>query len=74
MSNEEKSIHIIKFWERKLIGKKFLFHGKWKGCKKLLVSTGATPGVDKITKQEEYESALEGNGDINKNDKTRLVE
>ena len=37
---------------------KFLLYGKQNGCKKLLVSTGATPGADKIPTQDEYESFL----------------
>ena len=42
------------------------------GYKKLLVSTGITPGVDKIPTQEEYKSALEEDEDLNKKDcKTR---
>ena len=41
-------------------------HGKWKGFKKLLVSTDTTPGVDKSPMQEEYKSALEGDDDVNK--------
>ena len=41
-------------------------HGKWKSYKKLLVSTGSMPGVDKIRIQDEYESALEGDGDPDK--------
>ena len=40
--------------------------GKQKGYKKLLVSTGTTAGVDKIPTQEEYETALEGNEDLDK--------
>ena len=43
------------------------FAWKWKGYKKLLVSTGTIPGVDKIPTQEEYKSALEGDKDLNKN-------
>ena len=31
-----------------------------------MVSTGTTPGVDKIPMQEEYERALEGDDDLNK--------
>ena len=41
-------------------------HGKLKGYKKLLVSTGSAPGMDKIPTQEEYENALEGDDDLNK--------
>ena len=61
MSNEEKSILILEF-----SGKKTDLHGKQKGYKKLLVSTGNTPGVDKIPTQEEYKSALEGDKDLDK--------
>ena len=70
MSNEETSICIIKLsgkktdWER--LSKKFLLCGKHKGYKKLLVSTGTTPGVDKFPTQEEYESTLEGDEDLDK--------
>ena len=70
MSNEEKSIHIIEFsgkkTDRDSWSEKFLWHGKWKGYKKFLVSTGITPGVDKIPMQEEYENALEGDDDLDK--------
>ena len=70
MSNKEKSICIIEFSEKKIYwdswSKKFLLCGKQKGYKKLLVSTGTTPGVDKIPMQEEYKSALEGDKDLNK--------
>ena len=70
MSNEEKSIHIIEFSGKKTDwdswSEKFLLHGKWKGYKKLLVSTGTTPGVDKIPTQEEFDSALEGDDDLDK--------
>ena len=37
-----------------------------RATKNFLVSTGATPGVDKIPMQEEYESTLERNEDLNK--------
>ena len=70
MSNEQKSIHIIEFWGKKTDwnswSKKFLLCGKQKGYKKLLVSTGTTPGVDKIPTQDEYESALDKDEDLNK--------
>ena len=70
MSNKEKSICIIEFSGKKTDwdswSKKFLSHGKWKGYKKLLVSIGTTPGVNKIPTQEEFENALEGNEDLNK--------
>ena len=60
----------MNFLERKLtgtVGRRSPFlHGKWKGYKKLLVSTGTTPGVDKIPTQEEYENALEGDDDLDK--------
>ena len=46
--------------------KKSLLHGKWKGYKKLLVSTSTTPSVDKILTQDKYESALDGDEDLNK--------
>ena len=75
MSNEEKSIHIIEFSGKKVnrnsCSEKFLSHGKQKGDKKLLMSTGSTPGVDNIPTQEEYEDALNGNEDLNKNCKIR---
>ena len=70
MSNKEKSIHNIEFLRNKTDwdswSKKFISHGKQKGHKKLLVSTGTTPGVDKIPTQDEQESTLEGNEDLNK--------
>ena len=76
MSNKEKNICIIGFCRKKTDwdswSKKFLSCGMWKGYKKLLVSTGTTPGVDKIPTQEEYKSALEEDEDLNKKDcKTR---
>ena len=70
MSNEEKSIRIIEFSGKKTDwdswSEKFLSRGKQKGYKKLLVSTGTTPGVDKIPTQEEYDEALEGNNNLDK--------
>ena len=70
MSNKEKSIHIIEFSGKKTDwnswSKKFLLHGKWKGYKKLLVSTGTTHVVDKIPMQEEYQNALEGDEGLDK--------
>ena len=70
MLNKEKSIRIIEFSGKKTDwdswSEKFLLHGKQKGYKKLLVSTGTTPGVDKIPMQEEYKSALEEDEDLNK--------
>ena len=36
------------------------------GYKKLLVSIGTTPSVDKIPMQEEYDSAVEGDEDLDK--------
>ena len=69
MSNEEKSICIIEFSGKKTDwdswSKKFLLHGKQKGYKKLLVSTGSMPGMDKSLTQDEYEEALKGNKDLN---------
>ena len=44
----------------------FLLHGKWKGYKRLLVSTHTKSGVKKVLTQEEYENALEGNEDLDK--------
>ena len=70
MSNEEKSICIIRFSGKKTDwdswSKKFLSRGKQKGYKKLLVSTDTTPGVDKLLTQEEYESALKGDDDLDR--------
>ena len=70
ISSEEKSIHIVEFLGKKTDwdswSEKFLSHEKWKGYKKLLVSTGTTPGVDKNPTQEEYENALERNNDLEK--------
>ena len=70
MSNKEKSIRIIQFFGKKIDwdswSEEFLSHGKQKVYKKLLVSTGTTPGVDKIPMQKEYESALKGDGDLNR--------
>ena len=71
MSNEEQSIHIIEFlsekadWESWLM--KFISHGKCKGYKKLLVSIVSMSFVNKVPLQEEYDNALEGDMDINKN-------
>ena len=48
------------------MSKKLLSHGKQKGYKKLLVSTGTTPGVDEIPMQEEFDSMLEGHDDLDK--------
>ena len=45
--------------------KKFLSHGKHKGCKKLLVSSGSMKGVNKILLKEEYENALESDMELN---------
>ena len=70
MLNEKKSIHVIKFSVKKTDwdswSEKFISRGKWKGYKKLLVSTGMTPGVDKIPMHEEYEEALEGDDELDK--------
>ena len=69
MSNEEKSIHVIKFLDKKAGGKswseKFLSHGEHKGYRKLLVSSGSTSGVNKIPMQEGYENSLKGGADLN---------
>ena len=57
------------FWKENWLGqlvREIPLHGKWKGYKKLLVSSIATPGVDKIPTQEEYESALMGDEDFDK--------
>ena len=68
MSNKKNSFGIIEFLGKKTNwdswSEKFLLHGKRKGYKKLLVSTGTTPGADKIVTQDEYESALEGNKEL----------
>ena len=62
MSNKEKSIRIIECYEKKTDwdswSKKFFLHGKWKGYKKLLVSTSTTPGVDKIPTQRDLRMHL----------------
>ena len=71
---KKKAFVLSSFWERKQIGTagpKFLSHGKHKGYRKLLVSTGSMPGMDKSPTQDEYESALEGNKDVDKNCKIR---
>ena len=44
----------------------FLSQGKWKGYKKLLVGNGSKVGVDKIPTQSEFERALEGSTDLDK--------
>ena len=71
MSYKEKSVHITEFLHKKTNwdswSKKFLLHRKLEGYKKLLVSTGSTPGMDKIPTQEEYEDALKGNEELDKN-------
>ena len=59
----------MSFLERKLIGTvgpKSSFCMESRSYKKLLVSTGTTPGVDKIPTQEEYDEALEGNNNLDK--------
>ena len=67
----KKIICIIEFlgkkadWENWL--KKFLSYVKHNDYIMLLVSSGSTSGVDKIPMQEEYENALKGNADLNKN-------
>ena len=62
------SIHIIELSEKKndwdSWSKNFLSHGKYKGCKKLLVITCNTPGVDNTSMQEEFESARERDEDL----------
>ena len=69
MSNEEKCILIIEFSgkkaDRESWSKKFLLHGKHKGYKKLLASSGSTSSMDKIPTQDKYENALEGDMDLN---------
>ena len=61
MSNEEKSICIMVFLGKKADwkswSKKFLLHGKQKGYKKLLISSGSMSDVDKIPTQNDYENA-----------------
>ena len=70
MSNKVKSIHIIEFLFMKTNQKrwyeKFLSHGKQKGYKKLLVSSGSISGMDKIPTLDEYENAIEGDADLEK--------
>ena len=56
-------------WVRRLIGKaglqnSFFMH---KGYEKLLVTSGSMSGVDTIPMQVEYENALKGNADLNRN-------
>ena len=62
MTNKEKSIHIIEYSGKKTDwdswSEKSILHGKRKGYKKLLVSTGSMPGMDKIPTQEGYEDAI----------------
>ena len=41
-------------------------HGKLKGCKKLLVRSESTSGVDEIPTQNKYENVMEGDTDLNK--------
>ena len=55
MSNEEKSIQNIEFWWESW-SEKLLLCGKQKGYKKLLVSSGFTSGMDKISTKDEYEN------------------
>ena len=77
MSNEEKRIHVIEFLSKKTDwenwSKKFLLHGKRKGYKKLIVSSGSMSGVDKIPPQDEYQNAIEGGMDLD-NKITKLGE
>ena len=69
MSNKEKSICIIEFLGKKTDwdswSRKFLSHGKQKGYKKLMISIGSMPGMDKNPTQE-YEKALWENEDLDK--------
>ena len=44
----------------------FLLHGKHKGYKKLLESSGSTSGMDWIATQDEHENTLEGEVDLDK--------
>ena len=68
MSNKEKIIYVIEFLGKKADwvswSKKFLLHGKQKGCKKLLVSSMSISGMDKIPMQNEYDNALKGGMDL----------
>ena len=54
-SSKEKSIHTIEFSDKKADweswSQKFFLHGEFKGCKKLLVSSGSMSGVDQIHMQ-----------------------
>ena len=51
-------------WKR--WSKKFLLHGKWKGDKKLLVSSRLMSDMDKILTHNKYENTLKGDKDLNK--------
>ena len=69
MSNQGKSIHIIKFWERKLIGTAGLRHSFCVESKRAIKSNWSvmsTSGVDEIPTQNEEENALEGDTDLDK--------
>ena len=50
-------------WESR--SKKFVFNGKQKGYKKLLIISGSRSGMDNIPTQDEYKNALEGDTDLN---------
>ena len=61
MLNKEKCFCIIEFLGKKTNkknwSKKFFLHGKQKGYKKLLVTSGSTSGMGKIPSQDKYENA-----------------
>ena len=65
----------IEFFSKKTqLGKlvqKIPFAYEQKGYKKLLVSSGSTSDMEKISTQDEYENAMEGDMDLNKNQKIR---
>ena len=67
---QRKSVHVIEFLGKKTDweswSEKFLLCCKWKGYKKLLLSSGPTWVMEKIPTQDEYKNAMEGDTDIDK--------
>ena len=71
MLTKEKCICIIEFLGKKTDqeswSEKFLSCGEQKGYKKLLVNSGSMSCMDKIPSWDEYQYAVEGDKDLDKN-------